>query len=119
MQQPNLYPLNNSLLDPMVKGGIPLALELHEDVNFGAMSSGVKTKEIVSAFGTGKGEVIGIIALKSRETTNLGLVYTVAASSTAGQLLITQNSTSGSSSTDVTNDFLIVGRIFPVAVSES
>lgn len=116
MQNQNLFPLTNSLLDPVIKGAIPLAFELHENVNFGAMSSGVKTKELVSEFGTGKGEVLGIIALKTREAANLALVYTVAASSTAGQVLVTQNSTSAASTTDVTGSFLLIGRIFPQTV---
>jgi hypothetical protein len=116
MQNQNLFPLNSSLLDPVIKGGIPLAFELHENVNFGANSAGVKTKELVSAFGTGKGEVLGVISLKTREAANTALVYVVAASSTTGQVLLTQNSTNASSSVDVTNSFLLMGRIFPSAV---
>lgn len=118
MQGSNLFPLVSSLLDPSVKGVIPLALELHENVAVGAMVAGVKTVDVVSAFGKGKGEVLGIIPLKTREAANVGLVYAVAAhSSDAGKLTITQNSTSNSSTTNVTNSFLIIGRIFPVAES--
>jgi len=117
MQNANLFPLNNSLLDPIIKGGIPLAFELHENVNFGANSSGAKTKELVSEFGTGKGQVLGVIPFKTRDSANQALVYLVAASSSTGQVLVTQNSTNGSSSTDVTNSFLLIGRIFPTAVA--
>lgn len=119
MQAQNLFPLNNSLLDPVVKGGIPLALELHENVVVGAMVAGVKTVDVDSAFGKGKGEVIAVIPAKTREAANVGLVYAVAASGTDGKVTITQNSTSNSSTTNVTNTFILVGRVFPVAVSES
>jgi len=116
MQIQNIFPLNNSLLDPIVKGNTPLALELHENVVMGAMTSGVITKDVNSAFGKGLGEVIGIIPLKTREAANLGLVYSVAASGTDGAVTVTQNSTSSSATTNVTTSFFLVGRIFPTTV---
>lgn len=114
MQLDNVFPLNSALVDPIVKGAVPVAFELHENVAVGAMVAGVKTVDVTSVFGKGKGVVLGIIPLKTREAANVGLVYSVAAHSTdAGKLTITQNSTSNSSTTNVTNSFLIFGRIYP------
>lgn len=117
MQSEKIFPQNNALLDPIVKGAVPLIHELHENVVVGAMVAGVKTVDVDSVFGKGKGEVLGIIPFKTREAANVGLVYSAAASGTAGKVTITQNSTNSSSTTNVTNSFYLIGRIFPSAES--
>lgn len=116
MDNSRLFPKNSVLDEPNLRGTVPnLMEELHLDVVFGAMVAGVKTVDVDSAFGLGVGEVLGIIPFKTREAANLGLVYSVAASSTAGKVTITQNSTSNASTTNVTNSFYLIGRAYPVS----
>lgn len=117
MSNQNFIPLNSQHLDPNARGAIPFGMEVHE-VAFGAMSSGVKTADVVSRFGRGKGEVYGIIPLRSRDGNNQALAFNVAAhSADAGKLTITMHSTSSSSTGNYTIYVLIVGRAFPVNVT--
>ena len=117
MQKSNLYKLNDTLHEPTAAGGIPLLIEILENVSMGAMTAGVVTKEVKSAFGKNLGEAIAIIPAKSKDGNNQALAYQVAAGSTDGTLLITQHSTSASSTSNITNTFVILGRIIPKNVS--
>lgn len=119
MQKSNLFSFNNTLFQPDVAESVPLLIELHEDVSMGAMSAGTVTKSVNSEFGKGKGVPLFIIPAKTRDNiSNAALSYSVAVGSTDGTITITQHSSSSSSTSNITNSFLIIGKIYPNSVTE-
>jgi len=112
----NLIALNTLEHSHDLNGAVPLVMQL-EKIDPAAMVSGVTTVEVVSPFGTGKGEVLGVLPLNSIVAANKALAISAAASSTAGSITLTLNSTSSASTTNLAAFYvLIVGRILPTDV---
>ncbi len=118
MQKVNLFSFNNTMYQPDVAETVPLLMELLEDVTMGAMTAGIITKDVDSVFGKGSGIPLFIIPAKTRDSgNNASLSYSVAVSSTDGKITITQHSTNATSTANITNSFLIVGRVLPKTVT--
>ena len=108
------YPLNDSHLDPNVRGESPEGFVIHRDITLGAMVAGVKAVTIKTPFGLGLGEVWGVIVLDNVGGTNQALAAFSAAGSGAGEVDITFHSTDATDITNYVVTVLIFGKIFPV-----
>lgn len=107
------FPVNSLEFDPNARSSAPLVKQLVK-LDPAAMVAGVITAEVVSLFGKGKGEVLGIVPLANIEATNELIGLTAAASSTDGQITVTINSTDATSTTNLAAFYcFIYGRIFP------
>lgn len=114
MQKSKLFSFNDTLYKPDAAEAIPLLIELHQDVSMGAMVAGKVTKTIDSSFGSGKGVPLFIIPAKTRDAgDNAALSYSVAPGGSEGTIAITQHSTSSASTANITNSFLVFGKIYP------
>lgn len=119
MQKINLFSFNNTMYSPDVAEAVPFLIELLEDVSMGAMTAGAVTKDVDSVFGKGNGQPLFIVPAKTRDSgNNAALSYSVAVSGTNGKITITQHSTNASSTANITNSFLVFGRVLPKTVTE-
>lgn len=108
------YPLNDSHLDPNVRGESPEGFVVHRDITLGAMVAGVKAVTIKTPFGKGLGEVWGVMILDNVGGTNHALAAFSAEGSGAGEVDITVHSTDATDTTNRVVSFLVFGKIFPV-----
>ena len=119
MQKPNLFSFNDTVHSPDAAEALPLLIEYYENVVMGAMSAGKVTKSLNSSFGKGKGTPLFVIPAKTRDATdNAALSYSVAVGTTDGTISITQHSTNTSATSNITNSFLVVGKVDPVSVAQ-
>ncbi len=117
MKLENLFPLNNLVANPELRSSVPLVMEYHSEA-MGAMVAGVKATDFDSEVGLGKGEVLGIIPLRTKGAgNNEALAFQIAASGTAGKVTVTMHSTDAAATDNLTIPFFIVGRLIPVDVS--
>lgn len=112
MQSPNLFSFNNTMLSPDVAGAVPLVIEFLQDVEMGAMTSGKVSKNVASVFANGT--PLFVIPAKTRDTIdNAVLSYSVGAGTIEGTIAITQHSSSSTSTSNITNSFLVIGTLEP------
>jgi hypothetical protein len=112
MQKEGFFPFPDSNQDPNVRGESPYGMEFHKDIAF-TLASGVKTVSIDSEFGKGNGEVIGIIGLKTKDSTNKVLSFSAVPSATAGKVDVTVESTDATATTALVLSFFLFGQIVP------
>jgi len=110
----SIFALNPMSNDPNMRGEIPVVMQLAL-IDPAALSSGVITVDVVSPFGKGLGEALGVVPLSGIESANDLIGMTVAAhSSTDGSLTITINSDDASSTTNIGEIYvLLIGKILP------
>lgn len=110
----NIIPLNTLDQDPNLRSSAPLVLEIHRDVELGAMTSGVVTKTVDSALGKDKGEVLGVFPFNNKgDADNEILSFTASEGSSGGEVDVKVTSSDNTATDNNTRSFLLIGFIYP------
>ena len=119
MQIAGFFPLNDSRNDANVRGESPLGFSIYSNVSAGAMTAGAVSFDVAAPFGKGLGEVIGATLLGTvGGAANMALTIKAAASSTAGNVTVTLQSTDAADIANHAVSFILYGKLLAYEVTD-